>query len=115
MASYTVAKDRTITHDEKVYGPGQTIELTDEQAQKLTHALADGPKPAVDPNVDGDLEAALDSIRRRPDNPDRPVDVEGEEQFKASHKGALNTPPAKPPTDDGKNKTPDTGKGKGDK
>lgn len=56
--------------DTKVYEPGDTIELTEEEATKIGHALEDAPVEEADTP---ELAAALDSIRRRPDHPNSGV------------------------------------------
>lgn len=128
MASYTVAPGHTITHDQQVYGPGEQIELTDDQAMRLTGVLTDGPKvPAVPKGLKLDdlspeqvqqLKDALDSILRRPDNPDRPPSVEGEERTKVNHKGPLGDGkpgPSAPPANADEAKAIAGGKGKTEK
>ena len=47
--------------------PGDTIDLTPEEAWGISHALAEAPE--TPPGMDEDEAAALNSIRMRPDNP----------------------------------------------
>lgn len=63
----------------KEFNPGSTIELTLAEAVSCSHALENGPRPVdVDENgeesdLDEDEDEAIESIRRRPDNPDSGV------------------------------------------
>ncbi len=69
------APDYTIT---KEYHPGSSIEVAAMQADEIRHALENPPAPRraamvtdedEDEELDEDEEDALESIRRRPDNP----------------------------------------------
>lgn len=55
----------------KQYEPGDTIELTEEEAAKMSFALEDAPQEPVDgfDTDDPEVSEALDSVRRRPDHP----------------------------------------------
>ncbi len=58
----------------EVYEAGDTIELTEEEAIAIAHALHNAPAPSraleiEGEDVDEDLEDAIQSINDRPDNP----------------------------------------------
>jgi hypothetical protein len=61
--------------DTKTYEPGDAIELTEEEASKISFALEDAPQEKVEGlNTDDPKVAeALDSVRRRPDHPESGV------------------------------------------
>jgi hypothetical protein len=61
----------------KKYEAEDKVALTEKQAFEARHALVDGPSIEDDPDedYDEDEEEALQSIKRRPDNPDSGVDL----------------------------------------
>jgi len=43
MPKYIVKEGNTVEHDQRVYVAGKEIELTDEQAEKMPHAVEPAP------------------------------------------------------------------------
>ena len=73
--TYGTAKDDGAV-ETKEYLPGDKISLTEDEARSIRHALEEPPpisKKRRQTAMSGDVDAALDSIRKRPDNPDSGV------------------------------------------
>lgn len=54
MSKYKVKEGNTVEHDGKQYGPGETLELSDSQAEPMRHAVRpldsqDSSEPEVTP------------------------------------------------------------------
>lgn len=90
------AEGKTV-YEQKTYLPGSSIELEENEAYKMRHALEDAPnKPGDEPGIvkaakkprseggddldDPELDAALESIANRPDNPESGVHLHWQTQ-----------------------------------
>jgi hypothetical protein len=87
------ATSRVKTGKDQYIEPGQNV--PDDIAKANPHLVSTADyKPAYDhtdpTTLDGE-KAAADSVRMRPDNPDRPSSVEGESSWKVTGGGALGS------------------------